>query len=906
MGRVKDTGYVNPQDVYNYLVVNKGLSREHALGMLANIQGESGFKISIQEYGKAAGTGGVGLYQHTGSRRTKLMQYTGGNISDWTKQVDFALQEADTKRYLAQTFKTPEEASIWFTTKWERPANAQQRAQERLKYLNNYSSFSGYESEYVPTTNTSTDQAEQTGGIPPQTVIPFEVVIAGQPVQANFSYEEFEKALLTVKKTEEKTEESPARQELEEQTTTQEEFLKAISSLSAPPASDDSAQGASQQQGFALGTGPYTPVEIPEMQGQLPQMPNLFSTQLPQMQDGGEPGDKFKQRLMRRNPGMQSVYGPEGENLNIVKDPNYDAGSKPYYAGDIEFMFPGLPQVSYKNKDDETLPDYVYKNPSPDKYTSVYNPRGANRADIFLDMLHGMRDDQNYEVLLQNFDKAVRDARGGDMQYYYEQDVANDNYTDGQEQWNQNYVDGQLRAQLAPGTIGMFSHGRRDYRKERRYDTPEMRQAAEDIRNYLKNSPTQSQNNTTPQMRDGGPTKTIDGVQYVQDEQGNWKYASGAPVTDRALAQRLQYEQSSTTQGAPKVTPATIRAQQVANQKNSPSLSQQKEYAQAQKAKKELELAQAKQQAYEQAIAKTKLQSVQPADWVFAAPALGLTAGADALSALGSLAATQIPGTGLSVGTAVNTAGGIHGATQFDDRVVDWQDVVAGDMDWKEAATKSFLTGVEVMGGYGAARQGFNTAKEIYAAGKGVNIYQARPVEMPVRPDLSYLGITPEQQDLLNLQQVNSTTMLSSDMASPKLKMLGEDYRSPDQLPAYMTPYQYPADQIARRFSPWQNSYFKTLEVEKAADRIIRRTTDDKVYYDLNGNIVKTPADNLQRGGKVSAQETKEMVDGIAQILAQVNNAKNRSDIARNMIYDFEQEGLNYNLNKFLRDANVR
>jgi hypothetical protein len=148
--------------------------------------------------------------------------------------------------------------------------------------------------------------------------------------------------------------------------------------------------------------------------------------------------------------------------------------------------------------------------------------------------------------------------------------------------------------------------------------------------------------------------------------------------------------------------------------------------------------------------------------------------------------------------------------------------------------------------------------------------------------------------------------MLTSDIASAKLKMLGEDYRSPNKLPLYMTPYQYPADQIARRFSPWQNSYFKTLEVEKAADRIIRRTTDDKVYYDLNGNIVKTPADNLQRGGKVSAQDTKEMVDGIAQILAQVNNAKNRSDIARNMIYDFEQEGLNYNLNKFLRDANVR
>jgi hypothetical protein len=199
---------------------------------------------------------------------------------------------------------------------------------------------------------------------------------------------------------------------------------------------------------------------------------------------GGEPKDKFKKRLLKRNPGMQGVYGPEGENLNIVKDRNYDAATVAN-AGNIEFMFPGLPQVSYPNKD-KTLPDYVYVNPSPDKYTSVYNPRGANRGDIFLDMLHGMRDDQNYEALLQNFDKAVRDARGEDMQYFYEQAVANEGYTDSQEQYNDNYVDSQLRAQLAPGTIGMFSHGRKDYRMERKYDSPEMRQTAKDIKSYLK------------------------------------------------------------------------------------------------------------------------------------------------------------------------------------------------------------------------------------------------------------------------------------------------------------------------------------------------------------------------------------------------------------------------------------
>ena len=199
-----------------------------------------------------------------------------------------------------------------------------------------------------------------------------------------------------------------------------------------------------------------------------------------QYQMGGDPGDKFKKRLMKRYPGMQGVYGPEGENLNIIKDPNYNASEHGY--GDIEFVHPGSGLVTYSD-------DYQYQSPTPDKYTAVYNPKGANRGDVFLDMMHGMRDDPNYQPLLQNFEEAVRDARGGDMAWYYEDDVKNDGYTDGQEQWDENYIDSQLRAQLAPGSIGMFSHGRKDYRKDRKYDSPEMKAAAKDIRNYLKGKP---------------------------------------------------------------------------------------------------------------------------------------------------------------------------------------------------------------------------------------------------------------------------------------------------------------------------------------------------------------------------------------------------------------------------------
>jgi hypothetical protein len=206
-------------------------------------------------------------------------------------------------------------------------------------------------------------------------------------------------------------------------------------------------------------------------------------------QDGGEPGDKFKKRLMKKYPGMTGVYGEEGENLNIVKDPNYDARSVGY--GDIEFSFPGDTYLRYDNiipKDDPNYIDveeYIYSNIAPDKYNTVYNPRGANRGDVFLDMMHGMRDDPNYQPLLQNFEKAVKNTRGEDMDWQYEEEVKNGS-TQSKEKFDENYVDGQLRAQLAPGTIGMFSHGRKDYRMERKYDSPEMRAAAKDIKNYLK------------------------------------------------------------------------------------------------------------------------------------------------------------------------------------------------------------------------------------------------------------------------------------------------------------------------------------------------------------------------------------------------------------------------------------
>jgi len=126
---------VAPSDIYTYLR-QKGVSHNHAVGMLPNIQAESGFDPHIKE--KGVKVGGVGLFQHTGPRRRALYKAHGvDDISKipWQSQVDYALAEPDTKRYLSKQFANPAQASHDFTVNWERPANKHAKARQRLKYL---------------------------------------------------------------------------------------------------------------------------------------------------------------------------------------------------------------------------------------------------------------------------------------------------------------------------------------------------------------------------------------------------------------------------------------------------------------------------------------------------------------------------------------------------------------------------------------------------------------------------------------------------------------------------------------------------------------------------------------------------------------------------------------------------
>jgi hypothetical protein len=215
------------------------------------------------------------------------------------------------------------------------------------------------------------------------------------------------------------------------------------------------------------------PYAIPTVAGAAALQKEKDGGWLDRYQDGGISRNRLKQRLLNKYPGMQSVYGTEGENLNIIKDKEFIP--RDYGYGDIEFINPGTGLISYTD-------DYQYQSPTPDMYTVVYNPRGANRKDIALDMLHGMRDDKNYMKLLEAFAQAVKDARGNDMQYFYNEDLKKGFAEDGQDSWNENYIDGLLRAELA----GYMARGRKDYKTERQAASPEMIARGKDIYNYVR------------------------------------------------------------------------------------------------------------------------------------------------------------------------------------------------------------------------------------------------------------------------------------------------------------------------------------------------------------------------------------------------------------------------------------
>ena len=103
--RVSDT------EIYNYLINEKKLDKNKSIGILANIKGESDFRIGVTEKGDATNKG-IGLFQFTfPTRKSGLLKKVPDYRTNWKGQVDYFLSEPEAKGYLKQNFNTSNEAA---------------------------------------------------------------------------------------------------------------------------------------------------------------------------------------------------------------------------------------------------------------------------------------------------------------------------------------------------------------------------------------------------------------------------------------------------------------------------------------------------------------------------------------------------------------------------------------------------------------------------------------------------------------------------------------------------------------------------------------------------------------------------------------------------------------------------
>lgn len=117
---ITSPGTLNPQAAYAY-IRQMGVSHIHALGILANIQGESGFQIGVQERGNSKQ--GVGLFQYSfPSRKRRFLESVPDYKTNWKGQINYALsKDENTPLYLKKQFSSPEEAADDWMRNWENP-----------------------------------------------------------------------------------------------------------------------------------------------------------------------------------------------------------------------------------------------------------------------------------------------------------------------------------------------------------------------------------------------------------------------------------------------------------------------------------------------------------------------------------------------------------------------------------------------------------------------------------------------------------------------------------------------------------------------------------------------------------------------------------------------------------------
>jgi hypothetical protein len=182
------------QEIYNYLRNKPGVTHEHAMGMIANIQAESAYDSGVRGdfmiadptgklknydrivnkkgsgyvYGKKHPTkagqeveenliadikpSAGGLFQHQGSRFKNMVNAVGKDWkTNWKGQIDFALTEREAKKFLSTDFTSVSDSTKIFMLEFEIPADqSQEKIQSRIDGVANLD----LESNYTPGENT--------------------------------------------------------------------------------------------------------------------------------------------------------------------------------------------------------------------------------------------------------------------------------------------------------------------------------------------------------------------------------------------------------------------------------------------------------------------------------------------------------------------------------------------------------------------------------------------------------------------------------------------------------------------------------------------------------------------------------------------------------------------------------
>lgn len=135
-------GTIPPAAIYDYLVSKHGVDPTDAIGIVANIEQESGFDPTTLHDKKNGAYTGYGLFGHGGNRRTKLFQHAGNQNPSWTQQLDYAMTESDMRRYLANDYGNDYgRAAADFTRIFEQPADTEGDAAKRARKAPGYAGY---------------------------------------------------------------------------------------------------------------------------------------------------------------------------------------------------------------------------------------------------------------------------------------------------------------------------------------------------------------------------------------------------------------------------------------------------------------------------------------------------------------------------------------------------------------------------------------------------------------------------------------------------------------------------------------------------------------------------------------------------------------------------------------------